>query len=236
LSGASSKLVIHRPPFNLASVLLWCGIVTPTADVALIAFFASLHPDYDHLRQLMSELGEQGRPHAGLVNAWFSTASLLFVAFGAGLVKSLPPSSWSLVGASLYMAWAGLGACSCVFPCDPGCRGQTPSGWLHLTLGEAAAACILAVPTLVWVGSRWEPTWRGHGWFALIIQTLVVCFTIASAGAAFEAYVGNQPLREWAGLFQRLTWGVIYAWTVVMAWTLLRFRRESMGDDQGTHS
>ena len=228
--------MIHRPRFNLVSVLLWCGLVVPVADVAVIAFFAALHPDYDHLRQLMSELGEHGRPDAGLVNAWFGAASLLFFAFGLGLVKSLPRTSWSLLGASLYMVWAGLGVCSSLIPCDPGCRGQTPSGWLHLTLGEAAAACILAVPTLVWLGSRRQPTWRGHGWFALGIQTLLVCLTIASAGAACEAYVGNQPLREWAGLFQRLTWGVIYAWTVVMAWTLLRLRRESMGDDQGTHS
>ena len=113
---------------------------------------------------------------------------------------------------------------------------ETLSGWLHLTLGEAAAVFILPVPTLVWVGSQREPKWRGHGWFALGVQVLVVCFTIASAGAALEAYVGNQPLREGAGLFQRLTWGVIYVWTVVTALTLLRLRRESMGDDQGSHS
>jgi len=214
--------VIARTSFDLRRGLLWCGIIAPLADTALTVFFASLHPDYDHIRQFMSELGETGRPFAGLVNAWFSVASLLLVGFGIGLATSLPASPKSRAGSTLYLVWALIGVIGGFFPCDPGCRGETTSAAVHLVLGGVASVCILPAPMLLWMGVSSDATWRGYGWFIMVIQLLAVVFSIALAAAAYEVYVAGQPLRELAGLIQRLCWLVYYSWTIVLAATLLR--------------
>src|SRR5206468_2921669 len=111
-------------------------------------------------------------------------ASLLLVGFGVGLAMALPSSAASRAGAFLYVAWAVIGVVGGFFPCDPGCRGQTISAWVHLTLGEIAAVCILPAPTLVWLAVRRDSAWRGHGWFTLIVQFLAVALTMALAAAA----------------------------------------------------
>src|SRR5439155_19808697 len=119
--------------------------------------------------------------------------------------------------ASFYLAWASMGVIGGFFPCDPGCRGQTPSAVVHLILGVIASICILPVPVLIWLAIRRTSGWRWHGWLALVVQIFAVVLTLAMWAAAYEAYVAGQPLRELAGLFQRLGWIVYYIWTVALA-------------------
>jgi len=209
-------------PLSLSRRLLWLGIFVPVVDVCLIALFASLHPDYDHLRQLMSELGEEGRPYAGLVNGWFALSSVLLVGFGIGLCASLPRSRVALIGAALFLIWAALGIATAVLPCDPGCEGKTVSGWLHLLLGEIAAAAMLPVPTLIWWSAARGDRRRGFGWLTLAVQVIAVLASMGMAAAAYEAEVADQSLRELAGLFQRICWANYYLWIVVMAVRTLR--------------
>ncbi len=208
--------------FSLSRTFLWLGIIVPIADVCLIALFASLHPDYDHLRQLMSELGEEGRPFAGLVNAWFALSSVLLVGFGFGLAASLPRSRMALIGAALFLIWAALGIATAIFPCDPGCEGKTLSGWLHLVFGEIAAAAMLPVPALIWLAAGRNDKRRGFGWLTAFVQIMAVLATVGMAAAQYEAELADQSLRELAGLFQRTCWAGYYLWIVVMAIRLLR--------------
>lgn len=211
--------------FSIARKLLWLGIVLPAADICLIGLFASLHPDYDHLRQLMSELGEAGRPYAGLVNAWFAVSSLILVGFGVGMTALLPRSRVALVGAVLFLVWAALGFGAAIFPCDRGCNGVTFSGWLHLLLGEIAAAAMLPVPTLIWWSVGRGGRGRGFAWLTAAVQLIAVSASIGMAAAAYEAEVADQSLRELAGLFQRICWADYYLWIVVMAVRMLRLAR-----------
>jgi len=208
-------------------LLLWGGILLPVVDLTLIAIFAAQHPDYSHIRHLMSELGERGRPWAGWVNLWFSAGSLLLVGFGLAMAASLPRSGSSLAGVSLFMMWAMLGVVCGFFPCDPGCRGETFTGWMHLALGEIGAFSILPVPALIWLAVRHDPRWRGFGWLTWPVQILVVLLSLALAAAAYEAYVADQSLRELAGLFQRLCWGVYYVWIAALGIKLLQIRRST---------
>ena len=75
---------------RIVRLLLYGGILLPLADLTLIGVFAAQHPDYSHLRQLMSELGEEGRPGSSLVNAWFTFSSFLLVGFGLAMGRQLP--------------------------------------------------------------------------------------------------------------------------------------------------
>ena len=74
----------------------------------------------------------------------------------------------------------------------------------------------------MWLSVLSNTAWRGYGWFTLVIQLLAVALSVALAAADYEAYIAGQPLRELAGLFQKLSWLVYYGWTVTLAVTLLR--------------
>jgi hypothetical protein len=221
------RLLSQRSPytFSFCLKLLWLGIFVPVIDVCLIGLFASLHPDYDHLRQLMSELGEEGRPYAGLVNAWFALSSVLLIGFGVGLASALPRSPVALVGVTLFIIWAALGIGSAALPCDPGCQGKTISGWLHLLLGEMAAAAMLPVPTLIWRAVGRGDARRGFGLLTAVVQLVAVISSIGMTAAAYEAEIADRSLRELAGLFQRICWADYYLWIVVMAIQMLRSTR-----------
>jgi hypothetical protein len=218
-AGERRVLTIGKPA--IVRLLLWIGILLPAVDVCLIVGFASLHPDYSHLRQLMSELGEEGRPFAGLVNIWFAISSLLLVGFGLAMAASLPRSSLAAVATTLFLVWAGLGIGTALFACDPGCAGKTLSGWLHWLLGEIAAAAMLPVPSLVWWSLRGDPRGRGFGWLTAAVQTIAVLASLGLAAAAYESEVANQSLRELAGLFQRICWADYYLWIVAIGIRLL---------------
>jgi len=206
-------------------LLLWGGILLPVVDLTLVAIFASLHPDYSHVRHFMSELGETGRPFGLLVNAWFTVGSLVLLGFGLGMAWTMPRNGCAKAGVSLFLIWAAIGVIGGFFPCDPGCRGESFSGWMHLTLGEIGAVCILPVPTLLWMAMRCDPTWRGFGWLTLPVQVLIVLLSLALGAAAYEASIGEQELRELAGLFQRLCWVVYYLWIMAVGVRLLYVER-----------
>jgi len=219
--SAEVKRLLTIGSAKTVRLLLWVGILLPVVDVCLIAVFASLHPDYDHLRQLMSELGEEGRPFAGLVNIWFAVSSLLLVGFGIALAASLPRSSTAAAATTLFLIWAALGIGTALFPCDPGCEGETFSGWLHWLLGEIAAAAMLPVPSLVWWSLRGEIPGHGLGWLTAAVQAIAVLASLGLAAAAYEAEVADQSLRGLAGLFQRICWADYYLWIVAIGIWLL---------------
>src|SRR5436305_821053 len=137
-------------------LLLVAGVLLPLVDLALVAVFAAQHPDYSHLRQLMSELGEEGRPGSTSVNAWFTFSSCLLVAFGLAMGRQLPQSFSARVAVICFLVWAVLGIVAGLFPCDAGCEGRTLAGRVHLLAGEIGMAAMLPVPGLVWFGVRHE--------------------------------------------------------------------------------
>jgi Protein of unknown function (DUF998) len=207
---------------QMARVLVLAGIVLPFVDVPLTYFFGTLHSDYSRVSQFMSELAETGRPYSGLVRAWFTVASLVLAGFGVGMAGLLRRSRAAMVGLSLYLLWAVLGVAAALFPCDPGCKGETFSGWMHRLLGEISTACILPVPTLIWMGVRKNPEWRGFGWLAIPIQVLIVLVTLALAAGFYGTSIAGVALRNTTGLFQWMWWLVFYSWIVALGIQLLR--------------
>lgn len=201
------------------------GVLLPIVDLSAVYFFGSLHSDYDRVRQFMSELGESGRPYAEVVNAWFTTSSLILVGFGIGMAVMLPPSRASMAGIVLFMAWAGIGVVGGFFPCDPGCAGETWSGWIHRLLGEISSVCIVPVPLLIWLGVRRDPKWAGFGWFVLPVQVSLVVVSLAMGASVYGPYELGATLRNISGLLQWLCWCVYYSWIIVLGVKLLRVGR-----------
>lgn len=227
LPGAPTK---RRPV--ISRLLVLAGVLLHFADLPLTYYFGTLHSDYSRVRQFMSELAETGRPYSEVVRAWFFIDSLVLVGFGIGLARLVPRSRAAWAGVALYLVWAGLGVASAPFPCDPGCTGETFSGWMHRLIGEIMTVAILPVPTLIWLGVRHDRDWRGFGWIALPAQVLLVTATLALGGGYYlRPEVGGVALGEAAGLLQWLWWLALYGWNIALGlWVL----KQGSGPGQGS--
>lgn len=102
--------------------------------------FGARWPEYDAVRDFLSELGAAGAPDAAAVNTSFALAGVLFVAACAALAPGRP--AWR-VGLGLLSAagWSYLAAA--VVPCDPGCPAQG-SAQQALHNGAGALGYVLA--------------------------------------------------------------------------------------------
>jgi hypothetical protein len=198
------------------------GAIAPILDVAVIALLGELQPNYSHVRQFISELGETGHRFATFANLWFALVSTMFGAFAIALVKGTPASRASTIGALLFGAWTATGVLGGFFPCDPGCAGDTLSGVIHVVLGEIGAICLLPVPTLIWLGVRGDPQWKRYGWFTLAVQSLALASFLLLGFVYFGISPLDRLLESAIGLIQRFSLGVYYVWTAVIGLKIAR--------------
>src|SRR5262245_13054799 len=131
-----------------------CGIGTPVVDVLVTAWLGALDPEYSHVRQYISELGEAGRPYVELFTAWSVLYGLLLAPFAIALRRGMRGGKGSWLGPGAFLAVAGLSVLGGIFPCDPGCEGRTVGARVHLLTGEVGAVVVLLTPFLTWAGMR----------------------------------------------------------------------------------
>lgn len=208
------------------------GAIAPILDVAVIALLGELQPNYSHVRQFISELGETGHRFSAVANLWFVLVSTMFGGFAIALLKGTPASKASTIGGLLFGAWTATGILGGFFPCDPGCAGDTLIGAIHVILGEIGAICLLLVPTLIWLGVRGDPRWmRCYGWFTLAVQALAMASFLLMGAVYFGIFPLERLLESKIGLIQRFSLGVYYAWTAVVGLKIARTNIEGANDD-----
>ncbi|MFQ5934729.1 MAG: DUF998 domain-containing protein, partial [Dehalococcoidia bacterium] len=102
------------PWLRVLAVLEIVGIIAFTVVVAVLA---ALRPDYSHVAQTISALGEIGRPFATVQAINFVVLGALTTVFAFGLHWGLPPGS--ILGPAL-VALFGIGIIGAgLFPCLP---------------------------------------------------------------------------------------------------------------------
>jgi hypothetical protein len=206
----------HRRPRY--SWLALCGIVPPLGDVAIIWSAARLQPDYDPTTQFISELGETGRPGAAIVNAWWGLFTFVFSPFALAVYRRRPANAyrWMAPAALLTFAlFSGVG--SWLFPCDPGCAGETFSGRMHLLVNYVGTAGMVLAPLFVWLNARTVPDWSRFARLSLMVHAVLIGLLIAM----YLAVDGTGDLANWLkarqGLVQRAFLVTFYSWVVVLA-------------------
>lgn len=167
---------------------------------------AATQSDYSHVRQFISELGETGRPHAVLVSAWWCAFSFLMSPFAIALARALPRGRWRWGAAAAIVAFAVLsGVGSWLFPCDPGCKGETFFGMMHFVVNYLGTAAMVLSPLLLWLSTRRDAIWTGYSRFSMAMHMLLVF----SLGALAWSYYGRglfpTTLRPVQGLLQRVS-------------------------------
>jgi hypothetical membrane protein len=194
------------------TLAFWSAIIGAGLLVLMTVAGAAAWPGYSHVSQYISELGATGAPHGRLVSlGGFLPIGVLLTTF-AVLAALIPPrgvlKTLGCIGLFLF-ALGYLGAA--FFPCDFGCRPETPSGsqMLHMAFGLVGyilaplTLAVLAVASRKWPGAK--------GLFPLGLVCAVV------AGIAFFSMAD-----PFAGLFQRVLEGSVLLWIVAFAFTLRR--------------
>ena len=98
-----------------------CGIAASSLVLAGTWMFALLRPEYSHIRNTISELGEYGAPLSPLVSFGFFLPAGVLV--WIALYLAYPFCSNNTLTSVGIMAFASLGfgyVMSAFFPCDPG--------------------------------------------------------------------------------------------------------------------
>ena len=206
---------MDSPQGQTGAAMRWlaaCGIVTPVLDVLVTAGLAALDPGYSHLCHYISELGEDGRPYAAVFNAWCVAYGLLFAGFAVGLGRGLGSRPVSVALLTIAAASVAAG----VFPCDPGCAGETPAAQAHFLTGYFGIAGITLAPFLSWAAMRGRPAWRGYAAFSLAAGVLLVVAT-GWLAVGYYAYAGRGPWWFPVGVSQRVLLGIQYGWMLVVA-------------------
>jgi hypothetical membrane protein len=198
------------------------GLLTPVTDVLITVWLGTLDPNYSHLRQFMSELGEAGRPCAAVFWAWSILYGFLFAGFPIGLARGLKGHRAAWLGPGALLVVAFTSSLTGVFPCDPGCAGETVSAKMHILVGEIGTAALVSSPFLVWISMRGHQAWRGYRAFTLATGLLVALAT----GWLAVGYYGGMGRSAWAlGAAQRVSVGILYVWMVVVTIRLWKLER-----------
>ena len=203
-------------------ILALGGVAGPALFASVVVLCAALRPEYSHLTQMMSELGETGGPYASLMNAaGFVPSGLLLIAFGGSLAWLVPRTQLSVVGALLVVLFGAGIASAGVFSCDSGCprQGISQEATLHTIVSviaflSAVAACAI-----------WAFVFRRlNAWRSLWI------YSASSAAVAFVLLLifnASVESRTLSGVWQRLFLGTLYLWCAVVGAYAFRFTSPS---------
>jgi len=106
-------------PDSTQRLLAICGITGPILYTIVVIVLGLLRPDYDHVMQSMSELGEVGSSNAIIMNtAGFALLGVLMIAFAFGLHRDISGGNGSKIGPALVALSGTALVITGIFPCD----------------------------------------------------------------------------------------------------------------------
>jgi hypothetical membrane protein len=194
-----------------------CGIIGPLLWLSLIAVAGAMRPEFNHITQYISELGERGSSTEFMMRfAAFEFTGVLYLCFATTL-PGIIQDGWRSALAATLIGFDGLGRIGAgVFACDPGCGGFSSSQELHrlfATIGFLSG---------VLAAIAWGVTFRRHillqglVWYSVVSGILALFFLILMS---WDRNPVNAP-----GLFEHLATGVLSLWVMVFATRLMRPR------------
>lgn len=196
----------------MRTLALACAVLSLLILGAATLAGSALYPDYDHLRQFISELGASGAPHGPHISLAFIVSGALLTIFWLLCAALFPRSPLSLIGFGLC-ALNGLGLMfGGVFPCDFECEtGASLTGVLHELLGGLGYLGGVAGIFLIGLAARRWPDGRG----------LFILSLICGVPAACVVWLVH-PGFHWLGVSQRILETAFAVWAAGVAFGLHR--------------
>lgn len=203
----------------MRQIAFWSAFTSNIIFVPLVIYSAAIYPGYDHASRFISELGASGAPTETLIRyGTFFPAGILLMLFSFAAVKVLPRSALTALGFGL-LACNGFGMASAAFfPCDLGCRPESPSmpQILHNLLG--LGGYLAAVLGLMVLGVQ-ARHWQG---LSHLFPLGLGCGILGFLGLLFI-----DPGFQYTGVAQRILESCISAWTLTCAWGLRKYKAPS---------
>ena len=215
--GTTFSRFVDRPNRNANGVgvaaqrqlLPWfalAGVLQPFWLFGLSISLGLLRPDYEPLRDAISELGERGAPNALFWNVGgFGVIGLLYAVYAIA-VRGWSGSGWLF---RLTVLQAIFFAASASFNCDPGCPPVPQSGTMlgHMIAGLVCIAVTCVLPLVAWRTFRRRSEWASYGRPSLLVGLVLVALFV----------VGPVLGPDRVGVWQRTTLVVAYAWQIAVA-------------------
>lgn len=199
----------------MRKLAFWSAVVSYVLFLLTLVIAAENYPGYRHASQFVSELGASGAPTEMFFRFGnFLPCGILIMVFSFASIKVLPKSGVTTLGFCL-LAYNALGSLTAAFfPCDFGCRPESPSvsQIIHNLVGlggylaAIAGLFVLAIQARTWHGLRYLfPLGIGCGLAALTSLLFV------------------DPGFVFAGLAQRSLEFSVGLWVLGCAWGLRKF-------------
>ena len=210
------KIIQSKKTLILCAAL---GIIVPVLDNIVFFILGAIRPGYNPLTQTVSELGEVGAPNSTIASLYFIISGVLLILFSFGLYNGINKGKGSWIG-PLFLVLLGIfdSIGSGIFPCDPGCAGQTFTGKMHLIVSIIGMFAMILAPFFIWRSLKEDERWEGYQTFSLIIGIVIVVMAVI--------FIVAFSLAILIGLFQRILYGVFRVWIFVLAINLLRIFRQ----------
>jgi len=184
-----------------------CALLGALWLLAMVVIGGLTFPDYDHVSQYISELGANGAPF-GFEVSWygFLPVGLLVTAFAVFAWLATPRSLLGTLGFIGLVLFAIGYIGSAFFPCDYGCRPESPSfsQQMHLLIGLAGYFFAPLTLLLLAFAAR---AWPNGGRVALT--------GFVAAPAALVGLLTMAPDSPFVGLSQRVLETSVIAWVVI---------------------
>lgn len=143
-------------------LLAVCGILAPISFALTTLAAGWVHPEYSHLTDWVSELGERGAPGASVMNyAGFLLFGILIVGFAVGLHRGIAAGPGDWLGPAVLGLYGVTYIVLAFAPCDPGCVPDVPS-WrqqAHYLLGRIIAVTAVAAPVALYARLARDDRW-----------------------------------------------------------------------------
>ena len=205
------------------------GIFASLLDIPIISIIGLLRPHYNGIERFASVLGITGRPYAMIISGWWVLYGIMIVVFGWGLLWLMEKEHrlWWLGPLLIMMFGAFDGIGSGIFPCDPGCAGETLVGKMHHIVSTVGTSALLPAPFFTWLVWRRDPSCRIRRAFTAVIQMVGVLLFIALVLGKSE--VVSAHLGRIGGLLQRMFYCTYYVWFCALGLTLFRSAKDITG-------
>jgi hypothetical membrane protein len=209
-----------------ARLAIACGLAAPVLWGGFIAVCGALRPEYSHVSQFISELGERGgSTELPMRYGGFMLSGALYPPFALALWRRFRGGSGARPAAVLVGLGGLMRVVAGVFPCDLRCGVLVPSTdqIVHNLAARAGFLALIAAALLyARIFARRE-----------VFRSLVL-YSAATGLASFVflVLIGLDPPHQ--GLFQRLSTGLLSLWVFVVALTLWRRSAAESAVDSGT--
>ncbi|MGH8052267.1 MAG: DUF998 domain-containing protein [Arenimonas sp.] len=199
----------------MRKIAFWSAISSYVLFLATLVIGAKNYPGYLHTSQFISELGASGAPTEMFFRVGnFLPCGILIMVFSFAAIKVLPKSGVTTLGFCLlaYNAFGSLTAA--FFPCDFGCRPESPSvsQIIHNLVGLGGYLAAVAGLFVLAIQAR---TWSGMQY---LFQLGIGCGSMA-----FASLLLFDPGFEFTGLAQRSLEFSVGLWILSCAWSLRKF-------------